>query len=56
MRAAAILSASLVAIGTYLFIASFLAIPAGGIAMGSLAIALTGALGAVAATPSRARA
>jgi hypothetical protein len=56
MRAAAILAASLVAIGAYLFVASFLALSAGGIAVGSLAIALTGALGAMTVTPARGRA
>ena len=55
MRAAAILAGSLVAIGAYLFIASFLAASTAAIAIGSLAIASGGAVAAVATGPTRAR-
>jgi hypothetical protein len=55
MRAAAILAGSLVAIGAYLFIASFTEASPAVIGIGVLSISMIGAIAGVASTPSQAR-
>jgi hypothetical protein len=56
MRSAAFLAGSLVAIGAYLFVATIFGFSAAPIGLGVLAIAMTAALGAMAATPAPSRA